>query len=152
MEKSSRSAPAGWYRDPESADLLRWWDGTSWSDDRSQPMLLPTGQTNVSAERAKKFFFGALVAVVLSLIIPFGMMLFPDPALQPLGPIMFLLGFIPGLILILLAIGWGAVGLRRAAEVHGEGRRSALTGLIGGVALLVVPGVLAALQILLASF
>ncbi|MGH3509091.1 MAG: DUF2510 domain-containing protein [Nocardioidaceae bacterium] len=27
--------PAGWYQDPERADLKRWWDGTAWTEHRT---------------------------------------------------------------------------------------------------------------------
>lgn len=28
---------AGWYQDPHGTTLLRWWDGSSWTDDTKQP-------------------------------------------------------------------------------------------------------------------
>lgn len=28
--------PAGWFLDPERPDLLRWWDGTAWTEHRIQ--------------------------------------------------------------------------------------------------------------------
>jgi hypothetical protein len=28
----TRTAPAGWYADPNGAPTLRWWDGTTWSE------------------------------------------------------------------------------------------------------------------------
>jgi hypothetical protein len=31
-------AEAGWYSDPYSPELLRWWDGDSWSDDAVKPV------------------------------------------------------------------------------------------------------------------
>lgn len=30
--QSKTTHPAGWYRDPGGADLQRWWDGSSWTD------------------------------------------------------------------------------------------------------------------------
>jgi len=35
------SAPAGWYEDPDDSSLVRWWDGSDWSDARA-PLVRAT--------------------------------------------------------------------------------------------------------------
>jgi hypothetical protein len=35
----SDTASAGWYYDPDSANILRWWDGQGWTEAR---MPVPT--------------------------------------------------------------------------------------------------------------
>ena len=35
--------PPGWYRDPEIAELQRWWDGVQWSEHRREST--PPGST-----------------------------------------------------------------------------------------------------------
>jgi hypothetical protein len=36
-------ATAGWYHDPDSANILRWWDGTAWTEARMPVPATPTG-------------------------------------------------------------------------------------------------------------
>ena len=42
----SHAAYPGWYEDPEAPDLLRWWDGTRWSDDAFRPKPLTDERAN----------------------------------------------------------------------------------------------------------
>lgn len=154
-DRLDRAAPAGWYEDPEAPDVLRWWDGTRWSHDAFRTKPLPGGRANPSAERARTVFFWALGVVLLFWLLPIALTLVPSSELQTFGVILVWAGALPGLVLIVLAIVFGAIGLSQAGKVEGQGRRSALTGLIGGVSLLVVPALLAvagiALTIMLAS-
>lgn len=36
-------APFGWYPDPAGSEMLRWWDGTRWTDrvERPRPEIQP---------------------------------------------------------------------------------------------------------------
>jgi hypothetical protein len=43
------SWPPGWYHDPAGAELLRWWDGTSWTDRTVTPQELPTPSRSTAA-------------------------------------------------------------------------------------------------------
>jgi hypothetical protein len=42
------STPAGWYRDPADLRLLRYWDGTVWSDQvrPAEPIAAPAAPAN----------------------------------------------------------------------------------------------------------
>src|SRR4051794_12017627 len=42
------SRAAGWYRDPEHADALRWWDGSAWTQHRAPPPPLPPGPLGIT--------------------------------------------------------------------------------------------------------
>jgi hypothetical protein len=37
INTSAQSVPAGWYRDPLGLPQLRWWNGTSWTTDVTEP-------------------------------------------------------------------------------------------------------------------
>lgn len=42
-------AGEGWYQDPDDFDLLRWWDGTAWTDRRKDKPAKPATATAVAA-------------------------------------------------------------------------------------------------------
>jgi hypothetical protein len=146
-DQLGRSAVPGWYEDPEAPDLLRWWDGTRWSDDAFRPKPTAEESANPFAQRARKIFSWALTVVVLFWIIPIILTLFPSYELQTLGVILAWLGALPALVLTALAIVFGAIGLSRSRQVDGTGRASALLGLDGGISLFAVPGLLALVSV-----
>lgn len=41
--ETAGSAPAGWYEDPHDSTQQRYWDGTTWTEDRKSNASLPTG-------------------------------------------------------------------------------------------------------------
>ncbi len=36
-ESETELAPFGWYPDPAGSDLLRWWNGSAWTNDLEPP-------------------------------------------------------------------------------------------------------------------
>ncbi|MBM7831349.1 hypothetical protein JOE59_002054 [Agromyces cerinus] len=140
-------AMPGWYVDPEAPDLLRWWDGTAWSDTEFRGMpaepsaRADTGSGNTMARRAQILFFWALGVGVVFWILPIGLTLVPSPELQTIGVLLMWVGFLPVVVLSILAIVFGFIGLGRVRALGG--RRSALTGLIGGGCVLAGPPILA---------
>ena len=52
MSTSSNEAPAGWYPDPQQANMSRWWDGNGWTEARvAQPVaMVNTQQVTVQAQ------------------------------------------------------------------------------------------------------
>ena len=148
-DRLSHAAPPGWYEDPEAPDLLRWWDGTRWSDDAFRPKPLTDERANPYAERARTIFFWALGVVLLFWIIPIALTFVPTYELQTVGVILVWAGALPGLVLIVLSVVFGAIGLSRAGRLEGQGRSAALTGLIGGIGLFAAPPLFAMVAIAL---
>lgn len=143
------AAPPGWYDDPEAPDLLRWWDGRAWSDEHFAAK--PVGEAlNAAAQRARSIFAWAWPLAVLFWVVPILMTLVPNAAAQTVGVVMSWIGGLPVLVLAVLAIVFGAMGLVRAGRLGGIGRRAALTGLVGGVCILVAPVVLGVVGLMLA--
>src|SRR4051812_30362069 len=60
------SSPAGWYRDPEHADALRWWDGSGWTDHRTPLPRRPAGDScsGKSWSRRRWVLTGVALAVL----------------------------------------------------------------------------------------
>src|SRR4051794_15043903 len=60
------SSPAGWYRDPEHADALRWWDGSGWTDHRMPLPRRPPGDSRPGKPRSRRRWVlsGAALAVL----------------------------------------------------------------------------------------
>jgi hypothetical protein len=85
LEEKSVTA-AGWYDDPDSPGVLRWWDGDNWSDHRAPKPSTPTME-EPAARRGEG-------AVVISIVL--GSAAFMTWTVSILGA--FLLG-IAGLIL-----------------------------------------------------
>lgn len=87
-------------------------------------------------------FFWAVGVVLLFWILPILLTFVPSNEVQTLGVILVWAGALPGFVLIVLAVVFGAIGLGRARQVEGQGRTSALTGVIGGISLFLAPAVL----------
>lgn len=98
---------------------------------------------NRMAYRARTTFFWALGVFVVFWLIPFALTFVPSYEAQTIGIGIAWLGLIPVATLSILAIVFGGIGLSRAGGLGGEGQRPALTGLIGGCVLLVLPPILA---------
>jgi hypothetical protein len=137
-----QAARPGWYEDPGATDLLRWWDGAQWSDQEFRPKLLGDFQSNHIAKRARVLFFWAVGVVLLFWLVPIAMTFVPSAEIQTVGIILAWIGFLPASTLTVLAIVFGAIGLSRASKMEGRGRTSALIGLIGGIGLIVAPGLI----------
>ncbi|MFF2272860.1 DUF2510 domain-containing protein [Agromyces sp. NPDC058136] len=143
------AAPPGWYDDPEAPDLLRWWDGRAWSDEHFATKPVGDAQ-NAAARRARSIFVWAWPLAVLFWVVPLLLTLIPDSAAQTVGVVMSWIGGLPVLVLTVLSIVFGAIGLANARRLGGIGRRAALTGLVGGVCILVAPAVLGGIGIVFA--
>ncbi len=87
-------------------------------------------------------FFWALGVVLLFWITPIILTFVPSNEMQTLGVILVWAGALPGLVLIALAVVFGAIGLCRARQVEGQGAHFGSTGLIGGISLFLAPAVL----------
>lgn len=146
-EGLQQAAPRpGWYEDPEAPDLLRWWDGVQWSDHDFRPKPLGDDRQNRRAGQARVLFFWALAVALPFWLVPTALTFVPSPEIQTVGIILVWIGFLPVLTLSVLAIVFGGIGLSRARR-DGQGRGSALTGLIGGISVIAAPGILTAVGV-----
>lgn len=87
--------------------------------------------------------------VLLFWIIPIALTFVPSYELQTVGVVLVWAGALPGLVLIVLSVVFGAIGLSRAGRLEGQGRSAALTGLIGGIGLFAAPPLFAMVAIAL---
>ncbi|GAA1778796.1 hypothetical protein [Agromyces lapidis] len=95
--------------------------------------------TNRYATRARTAFFWALGVGLVFWIVPILITLLPNAQLQAIGAIVAWVGFLPVLVLVVLAIVFGSIGLSRARALGGVGRGAALTGVVGGVCMIALP-------------
>lgn len=115
---------------------------TSHAASRDQaPALPPTAHENdnSAARRARVLFFWALGVGAALWLVPAGLTFVPSAEVQTLGVLIAWVGFLPVIALAILAIVFGALGLSRARQLNGKRRGSALVGLIGGIAILLIP-------------
>jgi hypothetical protein len=119
--------PSGWFPDPHGRHEFRWFNGVAWTADVSddgQRLVDPYGAAPVRHSSHLSNGNGlATAAITCGLLAP----LF---AWMPVFVVI-------GLVLGVLAIVFGVRGRRRARDV-GVGSGTALTGLIGGTAALVL--------------
>ena len=59
------NAPAGWYPHPENPGMLRWWDGTQWTDQTKPQVLAPP---LAPPKRKKGLAVAAAVLAVVGLV------------------------------------------------------------------------------------
>ena len=88
MSNVTPSVPAGWYPDPAGTPRQRWWDGTSWTENYTEPTAASQPYTpNAAAESAQ-------APAGIAVYTPFIWLI----ALLPLLP-----------LLALLTIDWGSI-------------------------------------------
>ncbi|WP_306913355.1 MULTISPECIES: DUF2510 domain-containing protein [unclassified Arthrobacter] len=90
------STPAGWYPQPDNPAVLRWWDGSGWTDQTK-----PAAQTVPAAKPRPKFGL-AVTAAALTLV----------------GLVGSPLGFVAGLVLI-AAVVFAIVALAKRQRLKG---------------------------------
>ena len=107
---SSGAVPAGWYPDPEAADVLRWWDGYRWTDDFAPPVIDPADSRNGYATASLVF---GIIAVGFNLL------------------------FLPSVLA--LAFGGAGLGkARRMGEGRGMAIAGLVLGVVGVVLMIVL--------------
>jgi len=70
MTTPAGSAPAGWYTDPSNAQRNRWWDGTQWTENYSDPYSPATALKAPEGTRVYNLWIW-LVVFVPYLTLPF---------------------------------------------------------------------------------
>ena len=119
MSDHDTTTPAGWYDDPDSEGIQRYWDGAEWTE-RRQPKV-PTAAPAVAQTAAPASGNGmAVAALVLGIV---GMLIALIPIFGLFGLIMGVLAFIFGIA------GWRKV--KRGVTTTGKGM--AITGAITGL-------------------
>lgn len=67
----AQKVPAGWYDDPENADQRRYWDGTSWTDDRARKALpAPSAGGAETEQRMWVLLAGGGLASIVGALLP----------------------------------------------------------------------------------
>jgi hypothetical protein len=60
--------PAGWYPDPDSPGIVRWWDGEAWTERRA-PAAPPAAPRQPSDEVASGVFAGSVNFVIFVVLV-----------------------------------------------------------------------------------
>ena len=70
MSETAAPVPAGWYPDPAGGVRSRWWDGTQWTDDYSEPYgsAAPVAAAPTALAVYTPFVWGLVGLLVLSLL------------------------------------------------------------------------------------
>ena len=67
MTEQQTASPAGWHPDPGDPAFLRWWDGTTWTDQR-QPRPPDASVPSTEEEGSGMAVAGFVLAILLPFI------------------------------------------------------------------------------------
>jgi hypothetical protein len=138
----------GWYEDPQDAKLVRWWDGTRWSEhthDRA-PQSAPVSDSAATEIPAEPYVpmggYGTTQVVEPQLTHKEkDRQTRKNNSLAYTGTVLALVGFLfnPFAILSILGIVFSSIGLAKSHELAGAGYKvtghgTAIAGIIVGLA------------------
>jgi uncharacterized protein len=111
MRRDVTTASAGWYDDPHTPTLLRWWDGSAWTNHVAvRPDPPGTSRPDPGIDLTLGVAFGVIAVLVVSLVAS----RFVLDALVPQGWPIVVYVFISGVVGYGPVLVWSVVAARRA--------------------------------------
>lgn len=144
----------GWYEDPDAADLLRWWDGTEWSEtefraklDESELVAYVKSYQDLSPRSPTNFMaISSLVQASISLVVVAALLALnaslSSATSTLLASTLLVLAEVVVVLIGLWAAALGVLAIQNARRHQGRRIRYAITAVLIGIAAVIVSMVL----------